>query len=419
MLTFPLYLLLMVVSLPIIVVMPQTIPLNNTYSPGENMTQEEHCHELLYSPDPVPMDELPWYCLCMQCQDSKGPKGDRGDLGLPGMPGTAGRRGVKGYRGIQGFMGTPGMKGQKGNDGERGQPGLCGMVGFQGSKGFKGETGGQGLKGYPGDQGPKGDDGVCPENCEPIVGPPGDPGLTGPAGPRGLPGPTGLRGPKGYMGEKGDLGQFGAPGHAGEKGELGPLGECNCIDGIDGFPGPKGPMGDKGVQGQEGPAGQMGLKGDEGDQGPTGIMGLPGLCKPMIQSAFSAWLTSSFPFPTAPVAFSSVFYNIQMHYNTTTGVYTAPTAGTYVFKYHLAIHERILKVGLFLNSIAVVKTTDNKLLGTSSHSVILHLEQGDRVWVQVKDLHTNGMYAGPEIKSTFSGFLLYQDECTFEVSPYG
>lgn len=221
----------------------------------------------------------------------------------------------------------------------------------------------------------------------------------------------GLSGPKGLKGDMGDMGQPGAPGSEGVKGEPGPQGECNCTDGVDGSAGQRGDKGDKGGQGQTGPAGSRGTQGDKGDMGHMGMMGPPGPCMPTIQSAFSAGLTSSYPPPNAPVVFSQLHYNIQGSYDASTGLYTAPINGTYVFSYHLTVHERVLKVGLFHNFMPVVKTTDPKVLGTTSHSVILHLTRGDRVWIQVKDSITNGMYAGSEASSTFSGFLLHPDTC--------
>lgn len=132
---------------------------------------------------------------------------------------------------------------------------------------------------------------------------------------------------------------------------------------------------------------------------------------PSIQSAFAAGLTSSYPPPNAPVVFSHVFYNVQQSYHPGLGIYTAPVNGTYVFSYHLSVYEQVLKVGLFRNFIPVVKTTEPQVLGTTSHSLVLHLGRGDQVWLQVKDSATNGMYAGSESSSTFSGFLLHPDRC--------
>ncbi|XP_047450568.1 complement C1q and tumor necrosis factor-related protein 9 isoform X2 [Mugil cephalus] len=414
---------LVVVALP--VVMATTEPLDpvgwealtSSPPPSQSLSlyqtdatdSSSYCQMLLESG--APPDQIPWFCLCTQCQNNQGPKGSQGPRGLPGTPGGPGRRGMTGARGPPGFVGRLGAKGQKGDDGDKGDQGPQGPMGPKGGRGFKGEKGEQGLEGRQGDQGPKGDDGVCPDNCEASQGPPGPSGLPGPAGARGLPGTPGVVGHNGLKGDVGDVGHPGVPGPGGEKGDQGPQGECNCTDGLDGSPGQRGDKGDKGDEGRMGPEGQTGLHGVKGDMGAMGMRGPPGLCMPSIQSAFAAGLTSSFPPPNAPVVFSHVLYNVQGHYDPGSGLYTAPVNGTYVFSYHLTVYDRVLKVGLFWNFIPVVKTTEPKVLGTTSQSVVLHLSRGDRVWVQVKDVLTNGMYAGSEASTTFSGFLLHPDTC--------
>ncbi|XP_059188127.1 collagen alpha-1(X) chain-like [Centropristis striata] len=458
--SFPLHFLSLVVFVPVVVVM--TTPLEDPPAPGGPGALQDHCQQLLQ--DGVPPEDIPWFCLCSQCPSSLGPKGDPGARGLPGHPGSPGRRGTTGFRGPPGFRGQPGVKGQKGDEGEKGHRGLQGVGGPKGGRGFKGDgtgfeslrssrfrtsrfrfgkfrscpvgsgpagsgpagsgsglegsgsdaagaKGEPGLEGRLGGPGPKGDDGVCPEACESSQGPPGPPGVPGPAGPTGLPGTPGRQGVEGLKGDTGDPGPLGVPGSVGGKGEPGPPGDCNCTLGVDGGPGQKGDKGHKGDQGQMGPAGQTGQQGDKGDMGTMGMMGPPGPCMPGIQSGFTAGLTSSYPAPDTPVVFSNVIYNTQGSYDPGSGLYTAPVNGTYVFSYHLTVYERVLKVGLFLNFVPVVITTDPKVFGTTSQSVVLHLSRGDRVWVQVKDLITNGMYAGAETSSTFSGFLLHPDSC--------
>lgn len=274
-----------------------------------------------------------------------------------------------------------------------------------------GEKGEQGFVGLQGDPGPRGDDGVCPDNCKSIPGTQGPTGLIGPAGSRGLPGTPGMPGPKGVMGEMGEFGPPGVPGSVGEKGELGPQGECRCIDGANGHKGEKGDTGVKGDVGPMGTVGQRGPQGIKGDMGHIGMMGPPGPCMPAIQSAFAAGLTTSFPSPNTPVVFSYVFYNIQQNYNPSTGIYIAPINGTYVFSYHVTVFDKVLKIGLFRNFMPVIKTTEASQLATTSQSVVLHLLRGDWVWIQVKDMVTNGMYVSNEASSVFSGFLLHPDSC--------
>ncbi|XP_016089122.1 complement C1q and tumor necrosis factor-related protein 9-like [Sinocyclocheilus grahami] len=371
-----------------------------------------YCQMILEAPVPPTADQVPWFCICSACSGNRGQKGDRGDRGLSGVPGSPGPRGLSGLPGRPGFTGRPGIKGEKGDAGDKGDLGYPGVSGPKGGRGFKGEKGELGLEGPTGEQGPKGDDGQCPETCEPIPGQAGEPGLPGPAGARGLPGLNGDLGPKGMKGDPGVVGERGLPGVPGGKGDQGPQGLCNCKDGAQGAQGQTGEKGEKGNLGPTGEQGTTGATGPKGDQGDMGMTGIPGPCSPTVQSTFSAALLTSLPQPSRPVPFKRVIYNLNQNYNPDNGVYTAPVNGTYVFSYHLQVSNRALKVGLFHNFEAMVRTTTPTAeMNTASQQVVLSLSQGDWVWVQVKDVNTNGMYAGSEASSTFSGFLLYPDRC--------
>lgn len=267
------------------------------------------------------------------------------------------------------------------------------------------------MEGMPGDQGPPGPPGDCPASCGSVNGPPGEVGLPGAVGPRGLPGGSGENGVKGEKGDKGELGIPGVPGLNGLKGDQGKQGVCNCTDGAkgeNGITGPSGPMGEKGNVGSQGPEG---LRGSKGEKGELGVTGLPGPCSPAIQSGFSARLANSNPSPDRPVPFSLVIYNEQFHYDPSMGVYRAPVNGTYSFSYNLCVFNKVLKVGLFHNFVPVVKSTGPINLGMVSQEVVLHLNMGDEVWIQVKDTSSNGMCVNSESSSTFSGFLIYPDSC--------
>ncbi|CAB1325722.1 unnamed protein product [Coregonus sp. 'balchen'] len=376
-----------------------------------DMLDMSYCQTLLEVPVPPPMDQVPWFCICSRCKASVGPKGDSGDRGLPGIPGSPGRRGLTGFRGRPGFVGRQGLKGQKGDQNEKGELGPMGFTGTKGARGFKGDKGDQGLEGPQGEMGPQGEVGTCPASCESVQGHAGQPGIPGPAGARGLPGVAGPPGTTGPKGDTGDMGAPGVPGTDGEKGELGAEGVCNCTDGADGADGQQGIPGPKGEQGEVGPQGAVGLNGEKGNQGELGMMGIPGPCSPTIQSSFSAALGTIYPLPDKPVPFTQVITNQQFHFDPTIGIYRAPVNGTYVFSYHLVVFSKVLKVGLFHNFNPIVKTTEPAHLGTASQQVVLHLAMGDRVWLQVKDTITNGMYADNESRSTFSGFLLHPDSC--------
>ncbi|XP_019967090.2 complement C1q and tumor necrosis factor-related protein 9A-like [Paralichthys olivaceus] len=406
---------------------PETYPLSGSdkWSPNSHSrmltslpTQPDTtiCDILLNSPVPPPIEQVPLFCICSHCKGTTGPKGDRGDRGPSGEPGSPGRRGMTGFKGRAGFTGRQGIKGQKGDLGEKGQVGHAGFTGTKGSRGFKGEKGDTGVIGPPGTQGPQGETGSCPATCQSDQGPQGPQGPPGTPGARGLPGVNGVAGPKGLMGYKGDLGKSGDPGLNGQKGDQGEQGICECTDGMtgtDGRPGEKGYKGDKGDFGAQGEQGPMGSK---GDQGINGINGPPGPCSIAIQSAFSACINQSFPIPNWPIPFPHVLFNRFEHFNPLSGIYRAPYNGTYVFSFHLVVTFRTLKVGLFLNYQPVVKTTEATNQATASQSLVLHLTEGDRVWLQVKNNITNGIYTDSESSSTFSGYLLHPDSCQI---PFG
>uniref|UniRef100_A0A8D0A0T7 C1q domain-containing protein n=1 Tax=Sander lucioperca TaxID=283035 RepID=A0A8D0A0T7_SANLU len=210
---------------------------------------------------------------------------------------------------------------------------------------------------------------VCLTVMTPSVqGPPGLQGVPGPAGARGLPGVQGPMGLKGLMGDKGDIGKPGEPGMNGTK------------DGVNGTNGSH-----------------------------MGIMGPPGPCSPAIQSAFSAAINQSFPAPNWPVAFPVIITNQQGHFNPIMGIYMAPVNGTYVFTYNLAVATKPLTVGLFVNFNPVVKNTEVYSRSSTSQTIVLNLKSFDRVWLQVRNDLTNGMYTDSDSSSTFSGYLL---KCT-------
>ncbi|XP_051736547.1 otolin-1-like [Ctenopharyngodon idella] len=235
-------------------------------------------------------------------------------------------------------------------------------------------------------------------------------------GGRGLPGLGGSPGSKGQKGDWGDYGPHGAPGLNGQKGDQGEMGECHCKDGVDGANGMIGIPGLNGSKGDIGQQGATGVNGDQGQKGDPGVMGAPGPCSLPIQSAFLAALSSSYPQPNLPIPFTNVFYNREFNFDPFRGIYRASINGTYVINYHLAVFSKLLKVGLFHNFKPIVKSTGSIDLGTTSQQVVLHLTMGDEVWLQVRDIDSNGMYSNSECSSTFSGFLLYPDNCDMPMS---
>ncbi|XP_066097975.1 adiponectin [Saccopteryx bilineata] len=201
----------------------------------------------------------------------------------------------------------------------------------------------------------------------------------------------------------------GIPGHPGHNGTPG-------RDGRDGTPGEKGEKGDAGLAGPKGDTGETGISGVEGPRGFPGVQGRkgePGESASVYRSAFSVGLENRLTVPNVPIRFTKIFYNQQNHYDGTTGKFHCNIPGLYYFSYHITVYLKDMKVSLYKNDKAVLFTFDqyqDKDLDQASGSVLLHLEMGDQVWLQVYgDGEHNGLYADNVNDSTFTGFLLYHD----------
>lgn len=130
--------------------------------------------------------------------------------------------------------------------------------------------------------------------------------------------------------------------------------------------------------------------------------------------AFSAALskTMSLPGIHQNIVFDHVFTNIGNGYNAHHGVFLAPVSGTYVFFVTVyATHNHDVWCQFVVNSIhksTVYAESLNSAEDTSSQTIILQLQQGDDVAIQLIK-NTTEIYGSPNLYSTFSGFLLKQD----------
>lgn len=133
----------------------------------------------------------------------------------------------------------------------------------------------------------------------------------------------------------------------------------------------------------------------------------------MYRSAFSVGLESRVTVPNVPIRFTKIFYNQQNHYDSTTGKFHCNIPGLYYFSYHITVYLKDVKVSLYKKDKAVLFTYDqyqDKDVDQASGSVLLHLNSGDEVWLQVYgDGEHNGLYADNVNDSIFTGFLLYHD----------
>lgn len=129
---------------------------------------------------------------------------------------------------------------------------------------------------------------------------------------------------------------------------------------------------------------------------------------PNQEVAFTASVTSySSTWNSGTLKFDFVITNTGNGYNPSTGVFTSPISGTYVF-YITAVeyNKQHLAIDIVLNSVSKVRaycfTSAAYLTGTNM--VVLKLQKGDSVWVRYangKGYHSEGVPI-----TTFSGYLI-------------
>ncbi|XP_044147707.1 adiponectin-like [Bufo gargarizans] len=195
----------------------------------------------------------------------------------------------------------------------------------------------------------------------------------------------------------------GAPGYPGHNGLPG-------RDGKDGNNGEKGERGEPGAKGQMGDVGEQGPSGPEGPRGFPGLQGQTGESPFLHRSAFSMGLATRVTTPNVPIRFTKVFYNEQRHYDDTTGKFTSHIKGLYLFTYHLTVYMKDVKIGLYKNNKPMMFTFDQfqtNNVDQASGSILLALDVGDEVWLQIYGEDFGGIYGDNLNDSSFSGILLY------------
>ncbi|XP_059186095.1 complement C1q-like protein 4 isoform X2 [Centropristis striata] len=154
--------------------------------------------------------------------------------------------------------------------------------------------------------------------------------------------------------------------------------------------------------------GKQGYRGTPGLPGPPGYG--PSLYSPKI--AFYAGLRKQHE-GSEILKFDDVVTNVGNYYEPSTGKFTCPLPGIYYFTYHVLMRGgdgtsmwADLKKNGQVRASAIAQDADQNY-DYASNSVILHLDVGDEVCVQLDGGKVHG--GNTNKYSTFSGFLIYPD----------
>lgn len=128
------------------------------------------------------------------------------------------------------------------------------------------------------------------------------------------------------------------------------------------------------------------------------------------QVAFSAHRTTPQSAPTTPhaVSYDQVLLNIGGGLAPTDGVFTAPTIGTYMFTFHaFSLKGATSYVDLFygngIRGVTAHGNVDEHV--DSSNSIILNLNIGDKVWLELRQ-GSQIFSDSTQIFTTFTGHML-------------
>uniref|UniRef100_A0AAV2LYN3 C1q domain-containing protein n=1 Tax=Knipowitschia caucasica TaxID=637954 RepID=A0AAV2LYN3_KNICA len=172
----------------------------------------------------------------------------------------------------------------------------------------------------------------------------------------------------------------------------------------------RGPPGIPGPPGARGPPGEPGKPGPQGPPGPGPGGYSPSLYSPKI--AFYAGLRRQHE-GSEILKFDDVVTNVGNYYEPSTGKFTCPLPGIYFFTYHVLMRGgdgtsmwADLKKNGQVRASAIAQDADQNY-DYASNSVILHLDVGDEVCVQLDGGKVHG--GNTNKYSTFSGFLIYPD----------
>ncbi|XP_062619639.1 uncharacterized protein LOC134281186 [Saccostrea cucullata] len=132
-------------------------------------------------------------------------------------------------------------------------------------------------------------------------------------------------------------------------------------------------------------------------------------CGQKSQIGFTAGITShNSGFTGSKIVFPKVLYNEGQSYDSTTGIFTSPVEGHFVFFTTSHSNTKHLETDIMLNGVAKVRTeaynTGDATYQTGTNMVLMKLQRGDRVWIARTG--GTGYYTESVPIMTFSGFML-------------
>merc|ERR1712212_165740 len=125
--------------------------------------------------------------------------------------------------------------------------------------------------------------------------------------------------------------------------------------------------------------------------------------------AFSAGL-SHHEYLTAnqKVKYDTIYTNVGGAYDSSTGIFTCPTPGLYVFQFHALSHSNSnmwLELHHNYNYVSSIWGHVDNDYSAGGNSVILRLAKNDQVYILTAD--KTDLYGQPaEVYGTFSGYLI-------------
>ncbi|KAK3775000.1 hypothetical protein RRG08_036294 [Elysia crispata] len=136
---------------------------------------------------------------------------------------------------------------------------------------------------------------------------------------------------------------------------------------------------------------------------------LPACVLGVQEIAFSAGLAHhEYLQASQKVVYDTIFVNVGGGYDSTTGVFTCPTPGLYMFQFHALSHSSSNMWLELHHNYAYVSSIWGHIdqdYAAASNSVILRLAKNDQVYIQTAD-QTDLYGATSEVYGTFSGYLI-------------